>query len=141
MHAHCIIFLLFFFVFFLSFFFFLAFLLSFYFIFLSCSSPVFRSLFWAQWRSSYSTCHDHILLFCPLTTFVWSECTCRSCVYRGLKAFLHGLLLFFILFHRLFHNSLHTLRAGLPLILGFIFLSAHFLVAIMFCHIVLSFLL
>ena len=76
-HAHCIIFLLFFFVFFLSFFFFLAFLLSFYFIFLSCSSPVFLPLFWAQWRSSYSACHDQILLFYPSTTFVWSRCTCR----------------------------------------------------------------
>ena len=34
-------------------------------------------LFWAQWRSSYSACRDQILLFCPLTTFVWSWCICR----------------------------------------------------------------
>ena len=37
----------------------------------------FRPLFWAQWRSSYSACHDQILLFFHLTTFVWSGCTCR----------------------------------------------------------------
>ena len=27
--------------------------------------------------SSYSACHDQILLFFPLTTFVWFGCTCR----------------------------------------------------------------
>ena len=77
MHAHCIIFLLFF-CFFLIFFFFLAFILSFYFIIFFRVLPLFfRPLFWAQWRSSYSACRDQILLFCPLTTFVWSGCTCR----------------------------------------------------------------
>ena len=74
MHAHCIIFLLFS---FLSFSFsllsyFLSILLFFHVLLL-----FFRPLFWAQWRSSYSVCYDQILLFCPLTTFVWSGCTCR----------------------------------------------------------------
>ena len=45
--------------------------------FLSCSSPVFLPLFWAQWRPFYSACRDQILLFCPLTSFVWSGCTCQ----------------------------------------------------------------
>ena len=63
---------------FLSFSFFLAFLLSFYCIFPFMFFPCFfRPLFWAQWRSFYSACHDQILLFCPLTTFVWSRYTCR----------------------------------------------------------------
>ena len=65
----------------------------------------------------------------------------RSCVCRGLEACLHSLLLFFVLLCGLFYNSLLTLGAGTPLILGFIFLLAHFLTAIMFCHIPLSFLL
>ena len=30
----------------------------------------------------YSTCHDWILLFEPLTTFVWSGCTCRPPLVR-----------------------------------------------------------
>ena len=79
---------------------------------------------------------SHMLSFhvCPRSA-------CRLCVCCGLEACLHGLLLFFILFRGLFHNSLPTLRAGLPLILGFTFLAAHFLIAIMFCHIILSFLL
>ena len=50
--------------------------------FLSCSSLVFRPLFWAQWRSSYNACRDQILLFCSLTTFVWSVCTCRPPLIR-----------------------------------------------------------
>ena len=50
--------------------------------FLLRSSPVFRPLFWAQWRSSYSAYRDQILLFCPLTTFVWSGCTCRPPLIR-----------------------------------------------------------
>ena len=51
--------------------------------FLLCSSSVFFDLlFWAQWRSFYSACCDQILLFCPLTTFVWSGCTCRPPLVR-----------------------------------------------------------
>ena len=42
----------------------------------------FRPLLWVQWRSSYSACRDQILLFCPLTTFVWSGCTCRPQLVR-----------------------------------------------------------
>ena len=76
-----------------------------------------------------------------LSLHVCPRSTCRSCVCRGLEACLHGLLLFFILFCGLFYNSLPTLGAGLPLILGFTFLPAHSLLAIMFCHSILSFLL
>ena len=76
-----------------------------------------------------------------LSLHVCPRSTCCSCVCHGLEACLHGLLLFFILFRGLFHNSLPTLGVRLPLILGFTFLPAHFLIAIMFCHIVLSFLL
>ena len=65
----------------------------------------------------------------------------RSSVCRSLEACLHGLLLFCVLLRGLFYNSLLTLWAGLPLILGFTFLLAHFLIAIMICHITLSFLL
>ena len=50
--------------------------------FLSCSSLVFLPLFWAQWRPFYSACRDRILLFCPLTTFVWSGCTCQPPLVR-----------------------------------------------------------
>ena len=63
---------------------------------------------------------------------------CTVC--RGLKACLHSLLLFFVLLCGLFYNSLLTLGAGLPLILGFTFLPAHSLIAIMSCYITLSFL-
>ena len=42
----------------------------------------FLPMFWAQWRSFYSACRDQILLFCPLTTFVWSGCTCRPPLVR-----------------------------------------------------------
>ena len=66
---------------------------------------------------------------------------CHLCICRGLEACLHSLLLFFVLLYGLFYNSLLTLGAGLPLILGFTFLPANFLFAIMFCHIFLSFLL
>ena len=54
---------------------------------------------------------------------------------------MHGLPPFFVLLCELFYNSLFTLRAGLPLILGFTFLLAHFLIAIMSYHFTLSFLL
>ena len=76
-----------------------------------------------------------------LSLHVCPRSACCSCVCRNLEACLHSLLLFFILSRRLFHNSLPTLEAGLPLILGFTFLLAHFLIAIMFYHIILSFLL
>ena len=42
----------------------------------------FDLLFWAQWRSFYSACCDQVLLFCPLTTFIWSGCTCRPPLVR-----------------------------------------------------------
>ena len=74
----------FFFFFFLSYIFYfslLSYFLSILF-FLSCSSLVFQPLFWAQWRSSYNACHDQILLFCSLTTFIWSGCTCRPPLIR-----------------------------------------------------------
>ena len=88
---------------------------------------------WVQAGGAWAS-HMLSLHICPRSA-------CHSCVCRGLEACLHGLLLFFIIFCGLFYNSLHTLRAGLPLILDFTFLPAHFLIAIMFCHIVLSFLL
>ena len=37
----------------------------------------FHFLFRARQGSFYSACHDRILPLCPLTTFVWSGCTCR----------------------------------------------------------------
>ena len=76
-----------------------------------------------------------------LSLHVYPRSACRSCVYHGLEACLHDLLLFFVLLRGLFYNSLLTLGARPPLILGFTFLPAHFLIAIMFCHIILSFLL
>ena len=80
MHAHRINFLCFF-VFFLIFFLFLAF----YFLsilFRALPLSFFNPLFWARSRSSYSACRDHILLFCPFTTFVWSRYTCRLPLVR-----------------------------------------------------------
>ena len=59
---------------------------------------------------------------CVLSLHVCPRSACHSCICRGLEACLHGLLLFFILFCGLFYNSLPTLGAGLPLILGFTFL-------------------
>ena len=78
---------------------------------------------------------------CVLSLHVCPRFACRSYVYSGLEACLHGLLLFFVLLCGLFYNSLFTLGAGLPLIVGFTFLPAHFLIAIIFYHITLSFLL
>ena len=72
-----------------------------------------------------------------LSLHVCPRSACRSCVCRDLEACLHGLLLSFVLLCRLFYNSLLTLGTGPPLILGFTFLPAHFMVAIMFCHILL----
>ena len=46
---------------------------------------------------------------------------------------------FFVLLCGLFYDSLLTLGAGLPLILDFTFLPSHLLIAIMSCHITLSF--
>lgn len=66
---------------------------------------------------------------------------CYLCVCRGLELCLHSLPVFFVLLWGLFYNSLFPLRAGLHLILGFTFLLAYFLIAIMSCHITLSFLL
>ena len=74
------------------------------------------------------------LLVCPKSTY-------RSCICRGLEACLHGLPPFFILIYGLFYNSLLTLGARLPLILGFTFLPAYFLIVVMSCHVTLSFLL
>ena len=54
---------------------------------------------------------------------------------------LHGLPPFFVPLCGLFYNSLLILGAGLSLVLGFTFLSAHFLIVIMSYHITLSFLL
>ena len=72
-----------------------------------------------------------------ISLHVCPRSSCYLCVCRSLKACLRGLLLFFILFCGLFHNSLPTLGVGLPLILGFTFLPAHFLLAcsaIVSCH-------
>ena len=74
------------------------------------------------------------LLVCP-------KSTCCSCICLGLEACLHGLPPFFVLICGLFYNSLLTLGAGPPLILGFTFLPAYFLIVIMSCQITLSFLL
>ena len=52
------------------------------FLFLSQGSPFFSlSLFTAR-PSFYSTCHDRILLFQPLTSFVQSRCTGRPSLFR-----------------------------------------------------------
>ena len=77
MHAHYIIFLLLF--CFLSYLFlFPCFPTFFLFYFSFRVLPFFlRPLFWAQWKSSYNACRDQILLFFPLTTFVWSGCKSR----------------------------------------------------------------
>ena len=76
-----------------------------------------------------------------LSLHVCPKFACRSCICRGLEACLHGLPPFFVLLYGLFYNSLLTLGAEFPLILGFTFLPAHFLIVIMSCHITLSFLL
>ena len=78
---------LFFFLYFLFFFFF-SFYLSFSSLFsmlvfysvvflLRSYYPFFVLLVHGQGPLFYSVCHDQILLFQPLTTFVWSRCTCR----------------------------------------------------------------
>ena len=74
------------------------------------------------------------LLVCP-------KSTCCSCICLGLEACLHGLPPFFVLICGLFYNSLLTLGAGPPLILGFTFLPTYFLIVIMYFQITLSFLL
>ena len=76
-----------------------------------------------------------------LSFHVCPKSACRSCICRGLEACLHGLPPFFVFLCGLFYNSLLTLGAGLPLILGFTLLLAHFLIVTMSCHIILSFLL
>ena len=72
---------------------------------------------------------------------VCPKSACHLCVCHGLEACLHGLPPFFVLLCGLLYNSLLTLGVELPLILGFTFLPAHFLIVIMSCHITLSFLL
>ena len=47
-----------------------------------------------------------------LSLHICPRSACRSCVYRGLEACLHSLLLFFILFRELFYNPLPTLGLG-----------------------------
>ena len=90
-HAHYVIFLLFFVFCFLCFLFLFSWFLTFFLlhffslVFFPC---FFHALFWAQWRSFYSACHNQILLFCPLTTFVWSGCTCQwplVCLHHPLQ--------------------------------------------------------
>ena len=73
-----------------------------------------------------------------LSFHVCPKSACCSCVSRGLEACLHSLPPFFVPLCGLFYNSLLLLGAGLHLILGFTFLPAYFLIAIMSYHITLS---
>lgn len=72
---------------------------------------------------------------------VCSKSAYYSCVCCGLELRLYSLPLFFVLLYGPFYNSLFPLGAGLHLILGFTFLLAYFLIAIMSYHITLLFLL
>ena len=88
------------------------------------------------WVQVGGACALHVLSshVCPKSIY-------HSYVCRGLEACLHSLPPFFVLLCGLFYNSLLPLGAELYLILGFTFILAYFLIAIMSCHITLSFLL
>ena len=95
--------------------------------------PTMSHIGWVQAGSAWAL---HVLSshVCPKSAYC-------SCVCRGLEAYLHSLPPFFVPLCGLFYNSLLPLGAGLYLILGFTFLPAYFLIAIMSCHITRSFLL
>ena len=95
--------------------------------------PTMSHIGWVQAGGAWAS-HVLSLHVCPRSAY-------SSYVCYGLEACLHGLPPFFILLCGLFYNSMLTLGARLPLILGFTFLPAHSLVVIMSCHITLSLLL
>ena len=76
----------------------------------------------------------------PFHVCLKSACCSFAC--RGLEACLHSLpFVFFDLLCELLFDFPPPLGAGLYLILGLTFLLAHFLIALISCHIILLFLL
>ena len=69
---------------------------------------------------------DEVCALCVPSFYMCPKSTCCSLVHRGLKVLLFDFLL--------------PLGADIYLLLGFTLLSAHFLIALISCHIILSFL-